>query len=54
MLDVEFKNEVKFKACGKGDLVRKGLCDEILASSEQKMNYKEYMNEIFAGLIWLG
>ena len=54
MLDVEFKDDVRFKVYGKDDFLGNGLCDKALASSEQKMNYKEYMNEIFAGLIWLG
>ena len=54
MLDIEFKDDAKFKMSGKSDFLHKRLCDEVLGSSEQKMNYKEYMNEIFAGLIWLG
>lgn len=54
MLDVKFKDDTKFKTYGKCDLLRKRLYDEVESSSEHKMDYRAYMNEVFAGLIWLG
>lgn len=54
MMTIKFKETTKFKAYGKCDLLRKRLCDEEMYSTPQKTNDKDYINEIFAGLIWLG
>lgn len=54
MLDVKFKNNTKFKICGKSDYVRNRSSSNVMHSSVQKTGYRDYINEIFAGLIWLG
>ena len=54
MLSMKFKEEAKFKSYGKCDLLRKRLCAEEMNSVQNKVNYRDYVNEIFAGLMWLG
>lgn len=54
MLAMKIKATTKFKSYGKCDLLRIRLCDEISCSSKHKTNFKDYIDEIFAGLIWLG
>lgn len=54
MSDVKFKGTTKYKAHEKCKFSRKDLCDEVMVSSETKVGYRDYMNEVFAGLIWLG
>ena len=54
MLSMKFKEETKFKSYSKCDLLRKRLCAEEINSVQYKVNYKDYVNEIFAGLMWLG
>ena len=54
MLSMKFKEQAKFKSSGKCDLLRKRLCAEEMNSAEYKVNYRDYVNEIFAGLMWLG
>ena len=54
MFNTKFKGAAKFKTYGKCELSRKNLCDDAMVSNETKVNYRDYMNEIFAGLIWLG
>ena len=54
MLAMKFKETTKFKSHGKCDLLRTRLCDETARLSKHKTNLKDYANEIFAGLIWLG
>ena len=51
---IKFKQSTKFKSYGKCDLLRKRLCSEEIDIAQNKLGYKEYMNEIFAGLMWLG
>lgn len=54
MLAMKFKERTKFKSYGKCDLLRKRLCDEEMSFVHHKVGYKDYVNEIFAGLMWLG
>jgi len=54
MLEMKFKERTKFKSYGKCDLLRKRLCAEEISSVQHKVNYRDYVNEIFAGLSWLG
>jgi len=54
MLKMRFKESTKFKSYGKCDLLRKQLCVEEAGLVQQKIDYKNYINEIFAGLMWLG
>lgn len=54
MLAMKFKETTKFKSYGKCNLLRKRLCDEETGSVQQKVDFKDYVNEIFAGLMWLG
>jgi len=54
MLTMKFKESTKFKSYGKCDLLRKRLCAEETGLVQQKFDYKNYVNEIFAGLMWLG
>lgn len=54
MLATKFKETTKFKSYGKCDLLRVRLCDETTCYTKNKYNFKDYVNEIFAGLIWLG
>ena len=54
MWDDKFKDNTKFKTCEKGNLIRDRLSNDVMHSSEQKTGYRDYINEIFAGLIWLG
>lgn len=51
---MKFKDATKFKSQGKCDLLRKQLCAEQSCSTTNKVDYRDYMNEIFAGLMWLG
>lgn len=54
MLSMKFKETSKFKSYGKYDLLRKRLCSEEITSVQQKVGNRDYVNEIFAGLMWLG
>ncbi len=54
MINESFKTTTKFKAYGKCDLLRKRLCAEEINFVQQKHTTRDYVNEIFAGLIWLG
>jgi len=54
MLAMKIKETTKLKASAKGGLSRKRLCDEEVSLSQTKHDYKDYVNEIFAGLSWLG
>lgn len=54
MITMKFKETTKLKSSGKCDLLRRRLCDEVSYSFQQKDGYKDYINEIFAGLMWLG
>ena len=54
MLAKKIKETTKFKSYGKCDLLRKQLCVEEMGSAQDKVNIREYVNEIFAGLSWLG
>ena len=51
---MKFKHTAKFKSQGKCDLLRKQLCVEQSCATTNKVDYRDYMNEIFAGLMWLG
>jgi len=54
MLNEKYKTNTKFKSYGKCDLLRKHLCAEVSTSTQQKIDNRTYINEIFAGLMWLG
>jgi len=54
MLNEKYKENTKYKSEGKSGLLRKRLCAEVSTSTQQKSNNNDYMNEIFAGLMWLG
>ena len=54
MLTIKLKEKTKLKSYGKCDLLRKRLCAEEINSAQYKVNNKDYVNEIFAGLMWLG
>jgi len=54
MLSMKFKEEAKFKSYGKCDLLHKPQCAEDMNLMKNKVDYRDYVNEIFAGLIWLG
>ena len=54
MLTIKFKETTKLKSSGKCNLLRRRLRDETSYSFQQKDGYKDYINEIFAGLMWLG
>lgn len=51
---MKLKQNTKLKSYGKCDLLRKRLCIDDIDTVQNKISYREYMNEIFAGLIWLG
>ena len=54
MLSIKFREQTKLKPYGKCDLLRKRLCVEEMSTEQYKANNKDYVNEIFAGLMWLG
>jgi hypothetical protein len=54
MLAMKIKETTKLKSRGKCDLLRKRLCDEEINQTQSKIDYKDYVTEIFAGLSWLG
>ena len=54
MLAMKIKQTTKLKSYGKCGLLRKRLCEEETSLRQQKVGYKDYVNEIFAGLSWLG
>lgn len=54
MLMLKIKENTKLKSNGKCDLMRKQLCSEEYDFVQNKVGYKDVMNEIFAGLMWLG
>jgi len=51
---MKLKQNTKLKSYGKCDLLRKRLCIEEIGIVQNKISYRDYMNEIFAGLMWLG
>lgn len=53
-MNVKFKKSTKLRSYGKHELIRKNLCVKEKSLVQNKINYREYMDEIFAGLIWLG
>ena len=53
MSEVELKKNINFKAYGKCDVTNKRSEDELRSSSSVKVN-KDFVNEIFSGLMWLG
>jgi len=54
MPEIKLKQSSKFKTYGNGYALRKQTGNNNLTSIQQKVAYKDYMNEFFAGLIWLG
>jgi len=54
MLITNLKDTTKFKSYGKCNLLRLHLCDETACAARNKIETKDYINEIFAGLMWLG
>lgn len=54
MLEVKFKENIKFKTYGRCESVQKHLSDEAVNVTPHKHENKDYVNEIFAGLMWLG
>jgi len=51
---MRLKRITKLKSYSKYDLLRKRICTEEVDAVQNKISYREYMNEIFAGLMWLG
>lgn len=51
---MKIKEITKLKTHSKPALIRKRSCAEELNLSQAKANDKDYVNEIFAGLSWLG
>jgi len=54
MPEMKIKRSVKFKSAAKGKLQDQHTGNNSIASFQAKDAYKDYMNEFFAGLIWLG
>ena len=54
MSEIKFKGHVKFKTFGKCSSMQKRLGSEETDLLQQRTDYKDYVNEIFAGLMWLG
>lgn len=54
MLDAKFKTGTKYRTHDKSAQMRSRISSEDICVSKQKIDLKNYMNEIFAGLIWLG
>ena len=54
MLEDKYKGNTNFKTYGKCELVQKRLNNDVLNAAQDKVNHKDYINEIFAGLMWLG
>ena len=54
MLEVKFKQNIKFATYGKCESIQKRLSDDAINAAQDKLDHKDYMNEIFAGLMWLG
>lgn len=54
MLAVKFKEISKLKSYDKSELLRKRMCNEEISLTQAKVNNKDYVDEIFAGLSWLG
>ena len=54
MSEVKFKENIKFKTYGRCESVQKRLSDEAMNVTPHKNDYKDYVDEIFAGLMWLG
>lgn len=54
MSEVKFKERSKFKAYGKCESIQKNFSDKEECSSPERTDSKDYVNEIFAGLMWLG
>jgi len=51
---MKLKQNTKLKSYGKCDVLRKRFRIEEVSVAQNKISYREYMNEIFAGLMWLG
>ena len=54
MPEIKLKQSSKFQAYGKSEVLRKQAATNKTTTIQQKDDYKDYMNEYFAGLIWLG
>lgn len=54
MSEIKFKGKTKFKALAKYDLLRKRSDNSVISLTEQKVGYRDYIDEMFAGLMWLG
>ena len=54
MLNMKFKETIKSKSYSKGDLLPKRMCAEEVTATQSKIGNRDYVNEIFAGLMWLG
>lgn len=54
MSEVKLKHAAKFKTYGRNELGQKRTGEEFLNSTPQKTECNDYVNEIFAGLMWLG
>jgi hypothetical protein len=54
MSEVKLKVSRKVKSPGKYELVSKSTYSDNSGSVAKKEGMKDYVNEIFAGLIWLG
>lgn len=54
MLIVKSKDTTKLDFFGKSNLCGKRPCNDDAFSLQSKDSFKDYVNEIFAGLMWLG
>lgn len=54
MSEVKLKTNVRFKAYGKCNEQDNQPGNKVVTSIQPKVAYKDYMDEFFAGLIWLG
>jgi hypothetical protein len=54
MLANKINKTVKLKGQGRCDLIRVNLCNEKTCTGKQKSGLKDYFDEMFSSLIWLG
>ena len=54
MVTVKLKESTKLKFEGRCDLLHVRLCDEGVCTIKTKFSFKDCVDEIFAGLMWLG
>lgn len=54
MLPIKINKAVKLKGQGKCDLIRVNLCNEKNCAGKHKSGLKDYFDEMFSSLIWLG